>query len=88
MYLDLQFFIICRNTGYVNIMVFTEDLWFLSGVTTVLLQKTWQVWIPKKLHTTDMRMLRWARGNTKKDHIKNEDIWREANIESMTIFLR
>ena len=23
---------------------FTEDLWFLSGVTTVLLQKTWQVW--------------------------------------------
>ena len=29
---------------YVNIMVFTEDLWFLSGMTTVLLQKTWQVW--------------------------------------------
>ena len=29
--------------GYVNIMVFTEDLWFLSGMTTVLLQKTWQV---------------------------------------------
>ena len=25
---------------YVNIMVFTEDLWFLSGMTTVLLQKT------------------------------------------------
>ncbi len=24
-------------------MVFTEDLWFLSGMTTVLLQKTWQV---------------------------------------------
>ena len=33
--------------GYVNIMVFTEDLWFLSGVTTVLLQKTWQVWVAK-----------------------------------------
>ena len=31
---------------YVNIMVFTEDLWFLSGMTTVLLQKTWQVWTP------------------------------------------
>ena len=29
-------------------------------------------------------MLRWARGKTKKDHIKNEDIWREANIEPMT----
>ena len=27
-------------------MVFTEDLWFLSGVTTVLLQNTWQVWCP------------------------------------------
>ena len=32
-------------------------------------------------------MLRSARGNTKKDHIKNEDIWRESNIERMT-FLR
>ena len=33
-------------------------------------------------------MLRWARGKTKKDHFKNEDIWREANIEPMTTFLR
>ena len=40
------------------------------------------------LHTTDMRMLRWARGKTKKDHVKNEDIWREANVEPMTTFLR
>ena len=32
------FFIIMPQ--WVNIMVFTEDLWFLSGVTTVLLQKT------------------------------------------------
>ena len=42
----------------------------------------------QKLHTTEMRMLRWARGKTKKDHIKNEDIWREANVEPMTTFLR
>ena len=42
----------------------------------------------QKLHTTDMRMLRWARGKTKKDHINNEDIWREANVEPMTTFLR
>ena len=42
----------------------------------------------QKLHTTEMRMLRWARGNTKKDHIKNEDIWREANVEPMTTFLK
>ena len=42
----------------------------------------------QKLHTTEMRMLRWARGKTKKDHINNEDIWREANVEPMTTFLR
>ena len=35
-----------------------------------------------------MRMLRWARGKTKKDHVKNEDIWREAKIKRMTTFLR
>ena len=33
-------------------------------------------------------MLRWARGNTKKDHVNNEDIRKEANIEPMTTFLR
>ena len=32
-------------------------------------------------------MLRWTRGKTKKEHIKNEDIWREANVEPMTTFL-
>ena len=41
-----------------------------------------------QLHTTEMRMLRWARGKTKKNHIKNERIWRGANIEPMTMFLR
>ena len=41
-----------------------------------------------KLPTTEMRMLRWVRGKTKKDHVKNEDIWKEANIEPMTSFLR
>ena len=42
----------------------------------------------QKLHTTEMRMLRWAGCKTKKDHINNEDIWREANVEPMTTFLR
>ena len=28
----------------------------------------------QKLHTTDMRILRWARGKTKKDPIKNEEV--------------
>ena len=30
-----------------------------------------------------MRMLRWPRSKKRKEHIKNEDIWREANIENM-----
>ena len=38
----------------------------------------------QKLHTTEMRMLIWARCKTKKYHINNEDIWREANVEPMT----
>ena len=42
----------------------------------------------QKQNTTEMSMLRWARGKTKKDHIKNDDIWREANIGPMTTFLR
>ena len=40
----------------------------------------------QKLHATEMRMLRLARGKTKEDHIKNEDIWREANIKPMRTF--
>ena len=42
----------------------------------------------KSAHYTDMRILRLARGKIKKDPIKNEDIWREANIEPMGMFLR
>ena len=33
-------------------------------------------------------MLRWTRGEITKDHIKNEVIWREANIEPVTTVLR
>ena len=33
-------------------------------------------------------MLRWAKCKIKRDHIKNDDTWREANIEPMTTFLR
>ena len=32
-------------------------------------------------------MVRWGKGKTKKDHIKNEDIWTEANIKPMPTFL-
>ena len=42
----------------------------------------------RKLHTTEMRMLRWARGNTRLDHVRNVDIWNEAHMYPMAEFLR
>ena len=42
-----------------------DDIWREANIEPMTL----------KLHTTEMRMLRRARGKTKKDHSKNEDIW-------------
>ena len=42
----------------------------------------------RKLHTTEMRMLRWARGKTRQDHVRNVDIWKEAHMYPMAEFLR
>ena len=42
----------------------------------------------RKLHTTEMRMLRWARGTTRLDHVRNVDIWNEAHMYPMAEFLR
>ena len=42
----------------------------------------------RKLHTTEMRMLRWARGKTRLDHVRNVDIWNEAHMYPMAEFLR
>ena len=42
----------------------------------------------RKLHTTEMRMLRWARGKTRLDHVRNVDIWKEAHMCPMAEFLR
>ena len=33
-------------------------------------------------------MMRWARGKTEKDLIKNEDMWRDANIKPMATVQR
>ena len=41
-----------------------------------------------KLHTTHMKMLKWARDMTNVDHIKHEDVWREASIEPIATYLR
>ena len=42
----------------------------------------------RKLHTTEMRMLRWARGKTRLDHARNVDIWKEAHMYPMAEFFR
>ena len=41
-----------------------------------------------KLHTTEMPMLRRARGKTRLDHVRNVDIWKEAHMYRMAEFLR
>ena len=41
----------------------------------------------RKLQATEMCMLRWARGMTRLDHVKNVDIWKEAHMYWMAEFL-
>ena len=40
-----------------------------------------------KLNSAEMRMLRWARGKTRLDHIRNEDIRKETHIQPVETFL-
>ena len=40
-----------------------------------------------KLNSAEMRMLRWARGKTRLDHIRNEDIRKEARMKPVETFL-
>ena len=40
-----------------------------------------------KLNSAEMRMLRWARGKTRLDHIRNEDIRKEAHVNPVATFL-
>ena len=40
-----------------------------------------------KLNSAEMRMLRWARGKTRLDHIRNEDIRKEADVKPVETFL-
>ncbi len=40
------------------------------------------------MHTTEMRMLLWARGKTRLDHVRNVDIWKEAFMYPISEFLR
>ena len=40
-----------------------------------------------KLNSAEMRMLRWAREKTRLDHIRNEDIRKEADVKPVETFL-
>ena len=40
-----------------------------------------------KLNSAEMRMLKWARGKIRLDHIRNEDIRKEAHIKPVETFL-
>ena len=40
------------------------------------------------MHTTELRMLRWARRKTRRDHLRNVELWKEARIYPMVGFLR
>ena len=40
-----------------------------------------------KLNSAEIRMLRWARGKTRLDHIRNEDIRKEAHVKPVETFL-
>ena len=40
-----------------------------------------------KLNSAGMRMLRWARGKTRLDHIRNDDIKKEAHAKPVDTFL-
>ena len=40
------------------------------------------------LHVADMRILRWIRGKTRKDHVRNQIIQEDAKVCQMSTFLR
>ena len=40
-----------------------------------------------KLNSAEMRMFRWARGKTRLDHIRNEDIRKDAHVTTVDTFL-
>ena len=49
-----------------------------------------ECWVVKKKYESklnSMRMLRWARGKTRLDHIRNVDIRKEAKVKPVETFL-
>ena len=42
----------------------------------------------KRLHIAEMRMLRWLRGKTRKDHVRNQLTQEDDKVCQMSTFLR
>ena len=40
------------------------------------------------MHVAEMRMLRWIRGKTRKDHVRNQIIQEDAKVCQMSTFLQ
>ena len=52
-----------------------------------------ECWVVRKKHenrlnVSEMRMLRWIRGKTRKDHVRNQIIQEDAKVCQMLTFLR
>ena len=41
-----------------------------------------------RLHVEEMKMLRWIRSKTRKDHVRNQRIQEDAKVCQMSTFLR
>ena len=41
-----------------------------------------------RLHVAEIRMLRWIRGKTRKDHVRNQSIQEDVKVCQMSTFLR
>ena len=41
-----------------------------------------------RLHVAEMRMLRWIRGKSRKDHVRNKTIQEDAKVCQMSTYLR
>ena len=53
----------------------TDNVIFIYGAECWVVRKK-----DRKLHTTEICMMRWARGKTRLDRVRNVDIWKEVYI--------
>ena len=76
----------CRETTGLmcnkNIPTKLKDKVYKTAIKPAMLYGAEFWYVRKKegtrLHTTEMRMLQWARENTRLDNVRNVDIWKQA----------